>query len=140
MKWTVYAYPAGLSALLFLNAARPVPGPDIGGFHDVDKLLHILFFGLLAITLVRTPGFAGKEGPIAAWLLTFLIGSADELLQMLSLYRTTDLLDLAADAFGAALAISLYRRWSAFRNLLETGLFPRRASPTSLHQPSPSRS
>ncbi len=136
MKWTVYAYPLGLSALLFLNAARPVPAPDIGGFSGIDKALHVLFFGLLALTLLRTPHFAGSRGPFAAWILTLSVGATDELLQLLSPYRTTDPFDLFADAFGAALAITVYRLWPPFRNLLETPLHPR----SPVRQPSLTRS
>ena len=119
MKGSSIIYPLCLTALLFLNSARPVPGPDLGGVAGVDKVLHFFFFGLLATTWIRTSYFSSPRRLGWAWLLTVGIGALDEAFQSFSPYRTTDYLDLVADGLGAALAISVYHFWPTYRKILE---------------------
>lgn len=118
-----YLVPVALSLLLFAHAFRFAPGPQIEGPPHFDKLLHFLFFGFLATTIIRIPRVRSRSfGPWLAWLAATLIGVLDEIFQGFSPFRTADPLDVLADSLGAALAIFLYLKWPHYRRILESRL------------------
>lgn len=136
MKGSSIFYPLCLTALLLVNSARPVPGPDLGGVAGVDKVLHFFFFGLLATTWIRISFFSTPDRMGWAWLLTLGTGALDEAFQSLSPYRTTDYLDLVADGLGAALAITVYHFWPTYRKILEIKTLSWKAPAPTVTEPS----
>jgi len=93
--------------------------PTIDGAH-ADKVQHLIVWLVLAIVLwpaVRR-GFPGRSrGARAAITFVILVayGALVELLQGLVPHRQMDLLDLAADAVGAALGCVLMAGWEVAR-------------------------
>ena len=95
---------ATLVGYIFLRAAAPLAG---GGIPEPwDKIAHLCGYGtiagLLIIALVAR----------ARWWVfgfTVLIGALDELNQSRFPGRVADPVDLAADALGALLAVTIYR-------------------------------
>ncbi len=120
-------YPFVLTAILLGNAVRLETGPVLPPVQFADKILHFLVFSLLATSIYRlpqiSPTFAGRIG---AFLICAAVGLADESLQALSPYRTTDLFDWAADLAGACTGIAAYHVWPAYTRLLEKPLYPTR--------------
>jgi VanZ family protein len=99
-------------AVLFwfgLTPLRSLPGPD---FELADKVWHAAAFGGLALLLSRAALHVGRRGEGAARvgaLASALLGGALEVLQSLTRYRSADVADFAADAFGAALIYVVLR-------------------------------
>lgn len=130
---TRWLFPIAL-ALTVLNASGQgeVAGPSFVG---VDKLAHVLVFGLLATLVARCPG------PALAWfpvLAASAFGGLDELRQSFTPGRFVELADWIADTSGALLAYLLYTRWTLYRTVLETplrlpGRRPAPAVPSPLH-------
>lgn len=98
-----------------------VEGPEISHF---DKIAHFSVYGLLATLVLRA------RGERAAWqtvALVSLFGLSDELHQHFTPGRAMDALDWVADTAGAALAVTLYRRWTWYRETLEMPIWGRGA-------------
>ncbi len=95
-----------------------------------DKVAHFSIFGLLATLMVRA--VRGRWAPWVVIALISVFGVTDEWHQSFVPGRSCDVLDWLADTLGAALAVSLYCGWAAYRNLLETSLW-RRVSTTDGH-------
>jgi VanZ family protein len=74
-----------------------------------DKLLHAAGFGALALLYWMGLGF---RAPLPGWILVTLIGALDEFHQIFIPTRTADVLDVVADAVGAAVVILLLQRLS----------------------------
>lgn len=96
-----------------LFAASSIPSnelpPIVGRFWD--KLLHAAAFGIFALLIDRSlrhqdrwPSLRSRSIPVAILLATFY-GVTDELHQMLVPGRFSSVLDVVADAVGAALAL-----------------------------------
>jgi VanZ family protein len=86
--------------------------PDLlGRLHSIawDKLLHAAAFGTLAALLWTAVGF---QAPLASWLAIAVIGALDEANQLYAPGRTPDMLDVVADAWGAAVATLALARLS----------------------------
>lgn len=100
MRLKVYA-PAGLwgAFLLFLGGRSDVPTVETD--LPLDKAAHFLLYGLLGLLAARGWLRAGRW-PAAFWplLAALLIGAADELNQRSVEGRSSEMLDLAADAAG----------------------------------------
>jgi VanZ family protein len=92
-------------ALIFIASSwsDPAPLPE----YVSDKLLHFLVFALLGMLLLRALA-GGRLGGIswrralAAVALAALYGLSDELHQSIVPNREPDVMDVAADALGAA--------------------------------------
>lgn len=91
-------------ALIFAASAQPDLGPLPGGVSD--KTGHVVAYAGLAVLLLRALA-GGKMADVTygraalAWLLATLYGVSDELHQRFVPGRTSDGLDVAADALGA---------------------------------------
>ena len=74
-------------------------------FTDMDKVVHFLFFGLMAyfcITLLYETRFADPLFlPIHTIIFIGIVGMVDELIQSHTPGRSADLQDVAADITGA---------------------------------------
>ncbi len=115
-----WIWPVVLAAVVF-NASghSQVASPDIVNF---DKVVHALVFGLLGTLAARTQ-------PRSRWwwgiVVASLYGAGDEWHQSFTPGRSVDFMDWIADTSGAALAVSLYALWPAWRTGLETKIWPR---------------
>ncbi|MBI5381763.1 MAG: VanZ family protein [Opitutae bacterium] len=104
--------------MVFLASGRSqVAGPRIP---HLDKVTHFAVYGLLA-TLVLRALPAGRRAWLAVALVS-LFGISDEWHQSFTPGRSVEFADWLADTLGAALAVTLYVRWTWYRRLLETRL------------------
>lgn len=102
------------ATIVAMSHRSTVPGPAVPGF---DKVVHFCAYGLLATALCRLG--RGWRAAVGALVATSLFGVTDEWHQSFVPGRSTDLLDWLADTLGAALAVTLYTAWPAYRWLLE---------------------
>ena len=95
-----------------------VPGPAIVNF---DKLVHFLVFGLLGTLIARIERVARWPVLGIGWavVLASAYGALDEWHQSYTPGRYVEFADWVADTLGAALAVTLYARWTWYRQLLE---------------------
>jgi VanZ family protein len=105
---------AGWAAFIFVLSSQPVlPSPASVG----DKEAHAFTYGVLAflclvgLTGARWRGTTRRRVAIA-FLLAVLYGISDEFHQSFVPGRTPDVLDLAADAAGAALVLAACWGWA----------------------------
>lgn len=107
-------------ATIYYLSSHPMPDIDLG-FSAQDKLVHILGYGLLGVLLLgsmpwREDGYRLPHVVFAAMLAT-LYGLTDEWHQAYVPGRNSDVLDVVADAIGAALGSgmlwALSRRFAA---------------------------
>lgn len=119
-----WIWPLLVVVLIFTASSRSaVAGPRIQHF---DKVVHFSVYGLLG-TLVCRAG-RGRAGAWWALAVVSAYGATDEWHQSFVPGRSSELGDWIADTAGAALAIVLYRRWHAYRALLERDLGGRRVA------------
>lgn len=105
------------SALL---PALDLPGPEDGPpWAQPDKLVHLLYYGLLGTLFLRALRPARAAAVLLAIGLTASLGLLDELNQSLRPERSFERADLAADLLGATLATVLYATLPAWRHTLE---------------------
>ena len=95
----------GMAAFVLAGARQvgemgSVPGPY------VDKLVHAVYYGIMAILVDR--GFGGRL-PVVAMAIAIAVGGADEIHQMSVPMREASLLDWLADVTGAVLLTLLWR-------------------------------
>jgi VanZ family protein len=96
---------AALVAHLFVEGGDP----DNAGLFAApwDKLAHLCFYAAVAGLLLLANSL---RAPLAIWLVVVGIGALDEWVQRSASWRSSDPIDLAADALGALLAVTVYRR------------------------------
>ena len=87
---------------------------------DFDKFAHFSVYGLLGSLVYRCR--AGRRWAWWAVLLVSVFGGTDELHQSFTPGRSMEWADWICDTTGAALAVSLYARWTWYRRLLECRL------------------
>lgn len=116
-----WIWPIMLAVMIFVGSGRSaVAAPEIV---NVDKIGHFGVFGLLGVLIARTQ-------PFNRWWLGFVLASlygiCDEWRQSFTPGRSVEFADWIADTLGAALAVTLYSRWSFFRETLEIKIGRRR--------------
>lgn len=92
----------GLSSM----SSPPVPG------NVWDKFLHAGFYGVFALVTLRATAGGRLAGVtlralVLAWAITTAYGVSDEVHQSFVPLRSADVLDVVADAVGAAAALGL---------------------------------
>lgn len=111
---------AALIAFLCLTPGSNLPQWQWADLLSVDKLVHMLMFGVLSYLLAR--GFRDRAGNTwsmgrvlcIAGLMSFAYGALMELLQDIpGLGRNGDIVDLTANTIGAVVGVHLVHRfWS----------------------------
>lgn len=109
--WPVWAY----AVLIFVLGSLPSPPPGPATLND--KTLHLIGFALLAALACRAlrhsrPAWATAKVLSGGFLVSVLAGGALELWQAVLTYRSCELLDWVADAWGAALGVACFAGWS----------------------------
>jgi VanZ family protein len=100
------------TAIVFVLGGIPNPGPPTPLEFPSDKLEHAAAFAILQILALRAlryelPASWPRAMPWIAALASTLIGGALELYQLTVPNRSAELMDLVADAIGAAMAALL---------------------------------
>ena len=114
-------WPIAIAALVVVASHRShVAAPAI---NHIDKVAHFAVFGLLGTLICRL----GRSWRAAGWALLMVsaFGVLDEWHQSFVPGRSSEVGDWIADTSGAALAVTLYCGWAAYRRLLETRLWGR---------------
>lgn len=91
------------AAVILVLTSIPVPSTPVDDVRGIDKLVHAVLYGVLGFLVTRASWERARAWPaVAAALLGVLVFAAlDEWHQAFVPGRSTDLLDLAADALGA---------------------------------------
>lgn len=100
------------TAVVFIFGGIPNPGPPVPLEFPIDKLEHVVAFGVLQILALRAlryelPATWPRAMPWVAALVSLVVGAALELYQLTVPNRSAELMDLLADAIGAVLAALL---------------------------------
>ena len=109
VRWVILVACAGL---LFLGSSRPIPPEYVPRIPYIDKLAHLVAYGLLAMLCFRAL-WPAREDPAPLWVLIFgaalatAFGAAMEFYQDV-VSRQFEWLDMAANGVGAALAAALW--------------------------------
>ena len=120
LKKTVRVIPViSVMGIIFYLSSQPGDTIDLPDITDIDKLLHSLVYGVLALTAAfGVPKQYLKKHPVRTAVLVVLFcllyGISDEFHQSFVPNRTPSLLDLAADTLGSVVAMTgLYaaRKW-----------------------------
>ncbi len=100
---------AWMAFIFYLSSQSSLPTPEL--FSQQDKILHAVFYGILATLLLASfkPGITGykKIHSLLAALGASLYGISDEIHQSFVAGRDADFLDWLADTTGAVVAIVL---------------------------------
>jgi VanZ family protein len=88
--------------LIMVMAARP--SPKLPHVKHIDKYLHALAYGVLAVLSYRSFAWTGfRRAAVMTLILGTLVGAADEGIQYLSRLRTANRYDLMADVIGVVI-------------------------------------
>ena len=106
LRYSRYWLIAGVFVLaaVFIAALLPARGPSIRIYLGFDKWLHLAVFAFLAVW------FSGQYRRGAYWRIAaglLLFGLVIEACQRMVSYRSGDLQDLAADAVGIVLGLTI---------------------------------
>ena len=121
-KDCTYLWPVLLVIVIFVSSgSQDLAVPDLGFQFHIDKIAHILVFGLVATLIIRTPKFndLSLQSVLTTTLITSVYGACDEFRQSLTPTRSVEFADWLADTFGAFAAVTLYAKWHWYRRLLE---------------------
>jgi len=130
-----WGWPFLVMAVVFVVSGSSEVAVPSGFSFSMDKLAHFAVFGALATAWIRLPWFQarGRRGGWLAIVLVSAYGGLDEWRQSFTPGRYMEFDDWLADTMGAVTAVVLYQAWPAYRRLLETQPFRRRAT----NMPSP---
>ena len=110
--WVQQRIPIALlfSVAIFMASSQPIQiRPGITG---LDKVIHFLVYGLLALSYGNVSTSGGQRKTIGrlftAWGMALLFGLSDEWHQSFVPGRTSEWQDLLADGLGAAMAIGWF--------------------------------
>ena len=121
-KYRAYLWPVLLVIVIFVSSgSQDLAAPGLGFQFHIDKIAHILVFGLVATSILRTPKFKDLtlRSMLTAASITSAYGACDEFRQSLTPARSVEFADWLADTFGAFAAATLYAKWHWYRRLLE---------------------
>ena len=108
-KISFWAPPIVWAGLIFGLSSFSINKPPSPGLPHMDKIAHAVLFGVLAFLLFRAFRRDLLCGVTAAAVLSFVLtalyGATDEWHQSFVSQRHADLLDWAADCFGAFLGV-----------------------------------
>lgn len=110
-----------IAAIIFVCSSIPNIEVSNTQIPYLDKIAHILIYGLLSTLIFRNKLFF-KYGYTGAFLSIFLstaYGISDEYHQSFT-GRNCDIHDIFADLFGSLVAVFLYMKVSPYRKFLET--------------------
>lgn len=101
---------------------------------SLDKIAHVLIFGLLATAIIRNLRRTGDGfmAVLIAAVTTSLFGMADEIHQSSTPGRMLDIWDWLADTVGGFTAAMAYAWWPRYRELLEMRVIKFRHKPHKL--------
>jgi len=112
----LHVAPAVVYVLCVFIVGLVPQGPELPPrIPHIDKLAHLLVFGLMQWVLLKPVRFLWEERSLSwqlAWtfIVVCLLGAILELAQGLTPTRSTELFDWLADALGALLMALLLRR------------------------------
>ncbi|NBD39185.1 MAG: hypothetical protein GVY10_11515 [Verrucomicrobia bacterium] len=113
-----------LGMTLLSGTAGPQTGPV--QFVGMDKVGHVVIFGLLSVAVARCFVTEGGTRPLFVGLVAFAVtagfGGLDEWHQLHNPLRRFEWADLGADAVGAVLGATVYLRFPGIRHWLEKPL------------------
>jgi len=115
-------YPVILAiGIVGLSGTENPPAP--GFVPSFDKLAHFCVYGLLATLVFRLIPQTSKNWRSALLVIVAvsLFGLSDEIHQAFTPGRSVEFADWVADTLGAFVAVLVYWKWGAYRNLMETG-------------------
>ena len=114
----------GIMGIIFSLSGVPgdsIPLPDVA---NLDKLLHAVMYGVLAITVLFA--FPARKYYVHPWKMSLLVvlfclfyGISDEFHQSFVPNRCPSVFDLVADTAGAVFAVLIW-----FRFILSAGVLP----------------
>lgn len=114
-------WPLLLAATVFVASSQPVP-PAVAGFMvKLDKVVHFIVFGSLALLIARLR-FVQERMPLGAMsaiVLVALFALTDEIHQAFTPGRFCDFGDWVADVLGAVTFVTAYVHWTDYRRWLE---------------------
>ena len=111
-------WPILLGCVIFVSSgSQNLAAPDLGFQFYIDKIAHILVFGLVATSILRTPKFKdlSLRSMLTTALITSVYGACDEFRQSLTPTRSVEFAYWLADTFGAFAAVTLYAKWHWYR-------------------------
>ena len=111
--WKYWLPVIAYMAFIFYLSSRPMHEEILPEIWNIDKVIHIVEYGILGILWFRVIGLAWEKSQkvvIIAFTITFLYGISDEFHQYFVPGRNADAFDAIADAIGAWLGIWLYKR------------------------------
>ena len=121
-KYHAYLWPVLLVIVIFVSSgSQDLAAPNLSFQFHTDKIVHILVFGLVATSILRTPKFKdlSLRSILTTALITSVYGACDEFRQSLTPTRSVEFADWLADTFGAFAAVTLYAKWHWYRRILE---------------------
>lgn len=106
--------------IIFFLSGQPGDSLDLPDIPDLDKVLHVLAYGVLAITTLFTvPEDKYRSKPFRVSLLVVLFcllyGISDEFHQSFVPNRMPSVLDLVADTTGAVVAVFVCAKKRSWR-------------------------
>lgn len=120
-RYIGWVYPLAMVLMIFIASGQShVAGPNVVGF---DKVAHFFAFGSVATAIVRV---LPRRYGLWVILLVSLYGVSDEWRQSFTAGRSVEVADWVADTCGAAVAVTAYLYWPAYRRILEFPLGFRR--------------
>ena len=108
----------GMMGLIFFCSAQPGDTLHLPNLVGIDKVLHCLVYGALAVTVLYAfPSWAewpaGRWRGLAVVLFCLCYGISDEFHQSFVPNRDVSLGDIVADTIGALLGVVAWRWWFA---------------------------
>lgn len=109
-RWLLWGPPILWMALIFHSSSQSDPAPAVTSI-VWDKALHLGGYAVLALLFaraLRAEGLGPLGVAIGAVLLTSLYGASDEVHQMFTPMRESDIRDWMADTIGAAIGSAAF--------------------------------